>query len=118
LQLFRKLDNVEPFLADDLLALVYHRVREDRGRGRTITDIIIRLVGGLFYEFRTEVLPFVLELDLLCDGDAIERDLRRTVPFFDDNCAAARTERHRHRFRKLVDAPFDGGARFFVELDE
>src|SRR5690606_40714520 len=55
-------------------ALTDHGLGEDGSGGRAVTGDVVGLVGYLVGELGTHVLPRVVQLDLLGDGDAVVRD--------------------------------------------
>src|SRR5207249_2017044 len=57
-----------------LEALVYHRLREDGGRGGAVTGYVVGLGGGFLEHLGSHVLEGVLKLDLLSDGYAVVSD--------------------------------------------
>ena len=116
-QFLRKLDHVESFFADHLFAFINHRVRENRRSRRTVTYAVVRFIRGLLDEFRADIFPFVLELDLLRNRHAVKRHLRRAVALFDNHRTSPRTKRHLDRLGQFINTLFDRRTRVFVEFN-
>src|SRR5262249_28594704 len=85
-------------------------------RGGAITCHVVGLGGDLLGELCTQVLPRVLQLDLLRDGHAVVCDGRSAPLLVDDNVAAAWAERHLDGVRELVHAALERPPRFLTEI--
>ena len=79
---------------DQLGAFAQDGSGKDRCRSGAVAGEIIGLGCHLAHQLRAHVLEFVLELDLLGDGDAVLGDARRAVGLVEDDVASLRAERH------------------------
>ncbi len=72
--------------------------------GVTVAGGVVGLGGDFAHHLRAHVLEFVLELDLLGDGDAVLGDARRSERLVEDDVAALGAERHLDRVVENLDA--------------
>ncbi len=101
---------------DRLHALADDRLGE-HGRGRrAVAGDVVGLRGHFAHHLRAHVLEFVLELDLLGDGDAVLGDPRSAEALVDDDVAALGAQRHLDRIGEDVDAAHDALARLAAEF--
>ncbi|MDQ1606390.1 MAG: chaperonin GroEL [Microbacteriaceae bacterium] len=89
----------------------------DRG-GRSVARDVIRLLGDLFDELRTDLLVRVVELDLLGNRHTIVRDGGRAPLLLEDDVATAWAKRHLYRVSKNVQAALEAATGLFVESND
>ena len=97
---------------------VDHGPGEDRRGGGAVTGDVVGLLGDFLHELGADLLPRVLELDLLGDGDAVVGDRRRSPLLLEDDVAALRAEGHAYGVGELVHAVLEGPAGLLVEGDQ
>ena len=87
---------------------LYAFVNDGRGQhscgGGAVTGNVGGLQRHLAHHLRPHVLEFVLELNLLGDGDAVLGDTGRAESLVQHNVATLRAERDLHRSGEDVDA--------------
>jgi hypothetical protein len=103
---------------DVLEPLVDDRLRENRRRRRAVTRHVLCLRGGFLQQLSADVLEGILELDLLGDGDAVVRDVRRSVLLVQRDVAPLGAERPADRVRHRVDAVLQRVTRLLAVHDE
>src|SRR5205085_4325451 len=90
---------------DDVFHPFAHdRLREHSGRGGAVAGDVRGLGRDFLDHLRAHVLELVLELDLLCDRNAILGDGRRSPRALEHHVAASRAERDLHRVGKDIQA--------------
>ena len=99
-------------------ALADQRLGQDGRGGRAVTGDVVRLLGDLLDELRTDLLVRVVELDLLGDGDAVVRDRGGAPLLLEDDVAAARAERHLDGVGQDVQAALEAAAGLLVESND
>src|SRR3954466_9047037 len=87
------------------------------GGGGAVTGDVVGLLGDLLDQLGADLLPGVLELDLLGDAHTIVGDGRRAPLLLEDDVAAPRAEGHLDGVGEGVHAPLEAAARLFLEGD-
>src|SRR5690606_13881110 len=99
-------------------ALPNQRLGQDgRGRG-AVTGDVIGLLRDLLDELGADLLPRVLELDLLRDGHAVVGDRRRAPLLLEDDIAALGAEGDLDGVSKLVHAALEATPCVLVKGDD
>jgi hypothetical protein len=98
-------------------ALADQRLGEHGGGGGAVTRDVVGLLRDFLDELGPDLLPRVLELDLLGDAHTIVGDGGRTPLLLQDDVAAARAERHLDGVGEGVHAALEPAARLLVERD-
>jgi hypothetical protein len=96
-------------------ALTDHGLGEDGGGRGAVTGDVVGLVGDLVGELGAHVLPRVVELDLLGDGDAVVGDRGCAPLLLEHDVAALRAEGHLDGVGELVDTGLEAAAGLLVE---
>src|SRR5690606_24866525 len=96
-------------------ALTNHGLGEHGGGGGAVASDVIGLVGDLVGELGAHVLPRVLELDLLGDGDSIVGDGVRAPLLLENDIAALGAEGHLYGVGQLVYAGLEATAGLLIE---
>src|SRR5690606_21867518 len=96
-------------------ALTDHGLGEDGSGGRAVTGDVVGLVGYLVGELGTHVLPRVVKLDLLGNGDAVVRDGGGSPLLLQNDVATLGAERHLHSVGQLVYAGLEATASLLIE---
>src|SRR5699024_10282768 len=79
---------------------------------------VVGLLGDLLHQLRADLLPGVLELDLLGDGHTVVGDRRRAPLLLEDDVAALRAEGDLDRVGKTVHAALKATPRLLVKGDD
>src|SRR5690606_21738177 len=95
--------------------LADHRLGEDGGGGGAVTSDVVGLVRHLVGELGAHVLPRVVQLDLLGDGDTVVGDRGGAPLLLEDDVATLRAESHLYRVGQLVYAGLEAAAGLLVE---
>src|SRR5690606_6996320 len=103
---------------DHAQALLDERLGEHGGGGGAVTRDVVRLLGDLLDELRTDLLVRVVELDLLGDGDTVVRDRGGAPLLVQNDVAARRAERDLHGVGELVEPALHAPTSFLVESDD
>jgi hypothetical protein len=69
------------------------RLREDGGRRGAVAGLLLRLLGRLAHEARTEILEWICELDVLGDRHTVVDDERKSGFATECDIVAARPQR-------------------------
>jgi hypothetical protein len=93
------------------------RLGQDGGGGGAVTGDVVGLLGNFLDELGPDLLPRVLELDLLGDRHTIVGDGGRAPLLLQDDVAALRAERHLDGVGEGVHAALEPAARLLVERD-
>jgi hypothetical protein len=88
----------------ELRAFAHDRLGENRGRGGAVAGGVVRLRGHFAHHLGAHVLEFIVELDLLGDGDAVLGDPRRAERLVENDVAALGTQRHPDGVGENIDA--------------
>ena len=96
-------------------ALAHERLGEHGGGGGAVARDVVRLLGDLLDELRTDLLEGVLEVDLLGDGDAVVGDRGGAPLLVQDDVAALRAEGDLDGVGEDVESPLDAAAGLLVE---
>ena len=102
---------------DGLASLAEDGPGEHGGGGGAVARHVVGRGCNLLHQAGAQVHEPVGELDVLGDGDAVFRDLRRAEALLDDHVAALGAHGHLHRVRELVAALEHHGSRFHAKLD-
>src|SRR5215213_3285235 len=99
-------------------ALADQGLGEHGGGGGAVTGDLVGLLGDLLAGLGPDLLPRVLELDLVGDGHAVVGDGGRAPLLLEDDVAALGTQRHLDGVGELVHPPLEGAAGVLVEGDD
>ena len=99
-------------------ALADHGAGEHGCGRRPVSGDVVGLLRDFLDQVGPDLLPRVLELDLLCDGDAVVGDRRRAPLLLQHDVATLRAERDLHGVYELVHATLEGPAGLLVEGDQ
>ena len=99
-------------------ALADQGLGEDGGGGGAVTGDLVGLLGHLLDQLGPDLLPRVLELDLVGDGHAVVRDGGRAPLLLENDVAALGAQRHPDGVGELVHPPLEGTPGVLVEGDD
>src|SRR5215217_7975096 len=99
-------------------ALADQGLGEHGGGGGAVTGDLVGLLGDLLDELGPDLLPRVLELDLVGDGHAVVGDGGRAPLLLQDDVAALGTQRHPDGVGELVHPPLESAPGVLVEGDD
>ena len=99
-------------------ALVDHGPGQHRRRGGAVAGHVVGLLGHLLHELGPDLLPGVLQVDLLGDGDAVVGDGGGTPLLLENDVAALRTEGDAYGVGQLVHSILEGPAGVLIEGDQ
>ena len=99
-------------------ALVDHGPGQDRGGGGAVAGDVVGLLGDFLHQLGADLLPRVLEVDLLGDGDTVVGDRRCSPLLLEYDVAALRAEGDAYGVGELVHAVLEGPAGLLVEGDQ
>ena len=88
---------------DILHALLNHCLSQNGCGGGTVACQIVGLGSNLGYQLSAHVLKSVLQLDILCDGNAVIGDQRSAELLVQNNVAALRTQSNLYGVSQLID---------------
>src|SRR5215470_16338277 len=98
-------------------ALAHERLGQHRGRRRAVTGYVVGLLGYFLDQLGADLLPRVLELDLLGDGHAIVGDRGGSPLLLEHHVAALRAEGDLDDVGKLVHAALEAAPGVLVIRD-
>ena len=98
--------------------LVDHGPGQDGGRGGAVTGDVVGLLGYFFDQLGADLLPRVLEVDLLGDRDPVVGDGGGSPLLLENDVAALRAEGDADGVGQLVHTVLEGPAGFLVEGDQ
>ncbi len=87
---------------DRLQTFAENELGEDRGGRGAVTGNVVRLAGGFLHQLRAHVFEWVLQFDILRDGDAVLGDGRAAPTFVQNRIAATWPERRTHGAGQLA----------------
>ena len=96
-------------------ALVYHCLSKNGRAGGAVAGHVVCFGGDLLNKLCAHVLERILQLYLLCDGNAVVCDQRCTEFLIEHNIAALGAEGDLYRICKLIHAALYSLARLFAE---
>src|SRR3954465_3818210 len=97
--------------------LAHERLGQNGGGGGAVTRDVVGLLRDLLDQLGPDLLPRVLELDLLGDAHTIVGDGGGAPLLLEDDVAASGTEGHLDGVGEGVHAPLEAAARLFLEGD-
>ena len=99
-------------------ALVDHGPGQHGGGGGAVTGDVVGLLGDFLDQLGADLLPRVLEVDLLGDGDPVVGDGGGAPLLLEHDVAALRAEGDAYGVGELVHAVLEGPAGLLVEGDQ
>ena len=103
---------------DVLQALADHGPRQHRGGGGAVTGDVVGLLGDFLDELGTQLLEWILELDLLGDRYAVVGDGGSTPLLLQHDVAALGAQGDAHCVCELVHTALERPAGLLVERDQ
>src|SRR6185312_7506197 len=97
--------------------LAHQRLGQHGGGGGALTLDVVGLLGDLLDQLGADLLPGVLELDLLGDAHTVVGDRGSAPLLVQHDVAALGTERHPYSVGKLVHAALESATSLLVERD-
>ena len=97
--------------------LAHQRLGQHGGGGGAVTRDVVGLLGDLLDQLGADLLPGVLELDLLGDGHAVVGDRGSAPLLVQHDVAALGAERHLYGVGELVHAALEAATSLLVERD-
>src|SRR6202035_3977483 len=98
-------------------ALAHQRLREHGRRRRAVTGNVVGLLRYFLDQLGTDLLPRVLELDLLGDGHAIVGDRGGAPLLLENHIPTLAAEGYLHGVGKLVHAALEAAPGVLVKRD-
>src|SRR6202035_1034918 len=98
-------------------ALAHQRLREHGRRRRAVTGNVVGLLSYFLDQLGTDLLPRVLELDLLGDGHTIVGDRGGAPLLLENHVPALGAEGYLHGVGKLVHAALEAAPGVLVKRD-
>src|SRR6202008_4502474 len=98
-------------------ALAHQRLSQHGRRRRAVAGNVVGLLRYFLNELRADLLPRVLELDLLGDGHTIVGDRGGSPLLLENHVPALRAEGYLHGVGELVHTAFEAAPGFLVERD-
>ena len=88
------------------------------GGGGAIAGSVLGFAGHLLHQLGADVFEWILEFDLLGDGDAVIDDVGSAEFFLQHHVAATGADGHLHRVGQGIDTPLQGAAGGIREADQ
>src|ERR1039457_4084937 len=98
-------------------ALAHQRLGQHGSRRRAVSGHVVGLLRYFLDKLGADLLPRVLELDLLGDGHAIVGDRGGSPLLLEYHVAALRAESYLHGVGELVHTAFEAAPGFLVKRD-